>query len=220
MITKRYGLVLAGLLIMALVAPVAAGTNIWSTTGLLRHRGQGHLHPCGEPRRQCCVLRGGGRVYSYTFVNAPAVSFTSNRQTGTPPLDVTFTDTSTQSPGTAYQFISMDGSGVYRSTDSGSGWTHLSLPGGANLQIRALAPYRATGSTVTTVYAGSYGGGVYKSTDSGTTWSACSAQPANLNVLSLVTNSTGALYAGTEAGVFVSTNDCTSWVEMNTGLPP
>ena len=46
----------------------------------------------------------------------------------------------------------VDGYGVYKSTDSGSAWTHLTLPGGANLQIRALAPFRGSGGTATTIY--------------------------------------------------------------------
>jgi hypothetical protein len=122
-------------------------------------------------------------------------------------------------PGTSSTvYAGVDGHGVYKSTNSGSVWSHLSLPLGANLQIRTLAPFKATGSPATTVYAGSYGGGVYKSTDSGAIWSTCTPL-TNQNVLSLVTNSTGALYAGTENGVYTSTDDCASWIPMNTGLP-
>ena len=70
-----------------------------------------------------------------------------------------------------------------------------------------------------TLFAGTYGGGVYTSTDSGTTWTACpNTNLGNLNVLSLVSNSTGGLYAGTEAGVYTS-GDCNTWTAINGGLP-
>ena len=61
--------------------------------------------------------------------------------------------------------------------------------------------------------------GIHRSMDSGVTWSTCTNTGlANLNVLSLVTNSTGGLYAGTENGVFAST-DCAIWTAVNNGLP-
>jgi hypothetical protein len=155
-----------------------------------------------------------------TGIRSATLTITTQEPDGTNPQTLTTTLTGTgittvssiiidpATPATVYAGV--DGSGVYKSTDSGSVWTHLSLPGGANLQIRALVPFRATGSPATTVYAGSYGGGVYKSTDSGATWSTCTAL-ANQNVLSLVANSTGGLYAGTENGVYTSTNNCNSW---------
>jgi photosystem II stability/assembly factor-like uncharacterized protein len=119
-------------------------------------------------------------------------------------------------PATVY--VGIDGQGVYRSPDSGSSWSHLTLPTGANLQIRALAPVRLAGSPATTLYAGSYGGGVYRSTDGGTTWNSCGVIP-NQNVLSLVANSTAGVYAGTESGVYASTDGCSSWTAVNNGLP-
>jgi hypothetical protein len=119
-------------------------------------------------------------------------------------------------PATVYAGI--DGQGVYRSPDSGSSWTHLTLPTGANLQIRALAPVRLAGSPATTLYAGSYGGGVYYSTDGGASWDSCGPLP-DQNVLSLVANSTAGVYAGTESGVYASTDGCSSWTAMNNGLP-
>ena len=119
-------------------------------------------------------------------------------------------------PATVY--AGLDGQGVYRSPDSGSSWSHLTLPTGANLRIRALAPVRLAGSPATTLYAGSYGGGVYRSTDGGATWGTCSALPDQY-VLSLVANSTAGVYAGTESGVYASTDGCSSWIAVNNGLP-
>lgn len=71
----------------------------------------------------------------------------------------------------------------------------------------------------TRLFAATYGGGMLKSTDSGATWAACDGQPTNLNLVSLVIDASGKLYAGSEAGVFVGEDGCTSWTPKNTGLP-
>jgi photosystem II stability/assembly factor-like uncharacterized protein len=114
-------------------------------------------------------------------------------------------------------FAGLSGAGIFRSTDSGSTWTAAGTQPG-NTQIMALVKQPGTGST--TLYAGTIGGGVYKSTDGGVSWSVCTNTGLlNTNVHSLVTSSTGALYAGTENGVFVSTDACADWSPMNTGLP-
>ena len=58
------------------------------------------------------------------------------------------------------------------------------------------------------------------STDSGATWSACPATNlSNLNLIALTSDATGTLFAGTEAGVFVSTDGCDTWSVLNNGLP-
>ena len=111
-------------------------------------------------------------------------------------------------------YAGLDNGHIYKSIDSGGLWNPATSDP-APYPVKALVINQ---SITTKLFAGTYGGGVYKSITSGVDWSACNG-PANLNVLSLVTNSTGALYAGTEAGVFVSTNDCTSWTDMNSGLP-
>jgi len=115
-------------------------------------------------------------------------------------------------PATIY--AGLDGSGIYKSTDSSAAWTAATTQPG-NTRIRALV-IRPGDSTK--LFAGTYGGGVYNSTDSGVDWTACTPL-SNQNVLSLVTDSSGKLYAGTEAGVFSSTDNCATWAEMNGGLP-
>ena len=112
-------------------------------------------------------------------------------------------------------YAALDGSGIYRSTDSGASWTAATTqPTNLNLKALVIKP-----GSPATLFAASYGGGVFKSSDSAATWAACAAQPANLNLLSLAIDASGKLYAGSEAGVFVSSNDCTAWTVMNTGLP-
>ncbi|MDO9036474.1 MAG: choice-of-anchor D domain-containing protein [Methanoregula sp.] len=114
-------------------------------------------------------------------------------------------------------FAGLSGAGIFRSTDSGSTWTAAGTQPG-NTQITALVKQPGTGST--TLYAGTIGGGVYTSTDDGVSWSVCTNTGlSNTNVHSLIASSTGALYAGTENGVFVSTDACADWSPMNTGLP-
>jgi hypothetical protein len=110
----------------------------------------------------------------------------------------------------------LDGSGIYRSTNGGADWTNTGTQP-ANLFIRALA---INTSYPNTLYAGTYGGGLYRSTDSGVSWTACgTAGLTNPYVLSLVRNMSGAIYAGTDDGVFMSSNECASWMAMSGGLP-
>jgi hypothetical protein len=112
-------------------------------------------------------------------------------------------------------YAGVDGQGIYRSTTGGLSWTAASTQP-ENTHVRALVIKPAAPATL---FAGTYGGGVYTSTDSGTHWSACTNTAlANLNVLSLVSDSTGRLYAGTDAGVFTS-SDCNTWTALNSGLP-
>lgn len=60
---------------------------------------------------------------------------------------------------------------------------------------------------------------MFKSINSGVDWAACAnTDLANLNLRSLALTGT-TLYAGTEGGVFKSTDDCANWSAMNAGLP-
>jgi hypothetical protein len=112
-------------------------------------------------------------------------------------------------------YVGVDGQGVYRTTTSGSAWTAATTQP-ANKNIRALVINPVTHSML---FAGTYGGGVNRSTNSGVDWGPCgNTGLANLNVLSLVSDSSGKLYAGTEAGVYTSP-DCDSWTALNSGLP-
>jgi hypothetical protein len=112
-------------------------------------------------------------------------------------------------------YAGIDGHGIYKSTDSGASWQPATIqPVNQNIRALVINPAKHTN-----LFAGTYGGGVYKSVDSGDTWTRCrNIGLANLNVLSLVSDSTGKLYAGTEAGVFTSP-DCNTWTAQNSGLP-
>lgn len=113
-------------------------------------------------------------------------------------------------------YAGIDNSGIYRSSNSGASWTAATTQP-ANTAIRALAIKPGESSKL---FAATYGGGVYKSTNSGADWTACAnTNLANLNLVSLAIDANGKLYAGTEAGVFVSTDGCATWTAMNNGLP-
>jgi hypothetical protein len=124
-------------------------------------------------------------------------------------------------------YAGLDGAGIYKSSNSGTAWTPASTQP-ANLRVKALVIKPGTSGNSATLFAASYGGGVFKSTDGGAYWdtpaNACatlSGTAGSQNVLTLVMAATtpAKLYAGSEAGVFVSENDCVSWVAINTGMP-
>ncbi len=117
---------------------------------------------------------------------------------------------------TAKLYAGLDGAGIFRSIDSGANWSPATIQP-ANLRIRALA-FKPGEST--NLYAASYGNGLFKSLDSGVTWDSCTnTNLTNLNMLSLTIDASGKLYAGSEAGVFVSSDGCVSWTAINGGLP-
>ncbi|HET6419776.1 MAG TPA: Ig-like domain repeat protein [Geobacteraceae bacterium] len=112
-------------------------------------------------------------------------------------------------------FATVDGAGVYVSADSGGSWNPTTGQPASN-RLKAML-IRAPANTV--FFAATYGSGVFSSADGGSTWSACTGQPANHNVLSLACDASGNLYAGTEGGIFTST-DCGTWTAVNGGLTP
>lgn len=125
-----------------------------------------------------------------------------------PPLSIVIDPTTS-----ATLYVGFFGAGIFKSLNGGAIWT-AALTQPTNLDIRALAFGDSS-----TLYAATHGDGVFKSTDAGLNWTACSGQPSNTLLLSLVVDALGTIYVGSEAGVFKSTNGCTSWTAMNTGLP-
>ena len=117
-------------------------------------------------------------------------------------------------PSTLY--AGLDGAGVYASTDSSATWSTINT-GLANLNVRALAMPNSS-----TLFAATYDGGVFKGSLSAGSWSwaACgSALDASVRLRSLIVDSAGNLYAGSETGVFKNTSACGAWTAQNTGMP-
>ena len=100
--------------------------------------------------------------------------------------------------------------------------------------IQTNGPYGGLVSSLavsgTNLFAGTLGGGVFLSTNNGTSWTAASTgltsvvgdfDPAtDVRALAVSPNGTGGtnLFAGTDGGVFLSTNNGTSWTAASTGL--
>ena len=99
--------------------------------------------------------------------------------------------------------------GVFRSTDSWSKWTNVSI---------GLTDNRVLSLTVsgTTLFAGTYSGGVFRSTNNGASWTAVNVGLYVLNVQALIANGT-ILLAGTDKGMFRSTNNGSTWSQACNG---
>jgi hypothetical protein len=113
-------------------------------------------------------------------------------------------------------YAGLDGGGVYASTDSSANWSAIN-GGLTNLNVRALAMPNSS-----TLFAATYDGGVFKGTYSAGSWSwaACgTGLPGSARLRSLVVDSAGNLYAGSETGVFKNTTACGAWTAQNTGMP-
>jgi photosystem II stability/assembly factor-like uncharacterized protein len=111
-------------------------------------------------------------------------------------------------------YAAQDGGGIWKTTNSGANWIAATTQP-VSQRIKGLVIHP---TIKTALYAATYGGGIYKSTDSADTWTACpSAGMGSLNGTTLAIAPTGKLYAGTEAGIFTS-SDCATWSPANGGL--
>ncbi|MBU1715114.1 MAG: DUF11 domain-containing protein [Proteobacteria bacterium] len=111
-------------------------------------------------------------------------------------------------------YAGLDGAGVFKSENSGATWIPATIQP-TNNRVRALVRKDST-----TLFAATYGNGLFTSVNSGVDWTVCAnTDLTNLNLVSLTIDGNGKLYAGSEAGVFVSTDNCATWMEMNNGLP-
>jgi hypothetical protein len=165
-------------------------------------------------------------IFTPSSTGTAYITATVDGQTVTVPVTVTSGSSGTttinatsiviDSSTPSHLYAGLDGAGIYNSTDSGNTWT-AAITQPANTHIRALV---IDPVDHTKLFAGTYGGGVNQSIDSGMDWLPCTDTGlSNLNVLSLVADSTGKLYAGTENGVFTSSDNCNTWTSMNGGLP-
>ncbi|NUN09478.1 MAG: T9SS type A sorting domain-containing protein [Ignavibacteriaceae bacterium] len=92
--------------------------------------------------------------------------------------------------------------GIFKSSDTGFSWTRIGLP---NISVTAIA------FSGTHLFAGTIYEGVYRTSDDGITWAQVQNGLPSTWIRSLAYfNNT--IYAGTQVGLYASTNNGSSWV--------
>lgn len=146
----------------------------------------------------------------------------------------------TWAPGVAGATEPTIANGVFKSTNGGASWTHMSAgmpryggPSSSNWDVLALAINPANPQVIyagtSNLYGGAAMGNVYKSTNGGVSWSPASTGIAGQDVRALFIDPADAsgdtIYAGTggdganPGGVYRSTNGGASWNSISLGLP-
>jgi hypothetical protein len=118
----------------------------------------------------------------------------------------------------AVVYAGTNNGGLFRSTDSGSTWTTVSLP------VPGLVAFTIVFDPVTpsTMYVGT-GNGVFKSADGGSTWTSLNnfglGFPPNVHAIAIDPTTPSTIYTGTFGnGLFKTTNGGTNWSPINNGL--
>lgn len=113
-------------------------------------------------------------------------------------------------PASNHLFAYVVGQGVFQSTD---GKTWQRLEGQIPNEVMALA---AAGSAPETLYAGSMSAGVLRSTDGGQGWTPANNGLGSRNILALAVDPTAdqTVYAGTDEGLYKSTDGAATWVKL------
>jgi ligand-binding sensor domain-containing protein len=106
-------------------------------------------------------------------------------------------------------FAGTTGEGVFLSTNRGATWTAIDS-GLTNLSIYGLATI-AQG-----IFAGASGAGVFRSSNAGSNWSPANVGLTNRMINTLIASDSN-LYAGTNMGVFLSTNCSNTWTDISAG---
>jgi photosystem II stability/assembly factor-like uncharacterized protein len=134
------------------------------------------------------------------------------------------------------------GNGVYKSTDSGSTWTHLGLDETQHIGKIAVDPKNPDVVFVAAIghfYAANPERGVFRSRDGGRTWQKVLYKDENVGAVEVVIDPTTSrvIYAGLwntrrppwfvyaptngpGGGIYKSTDGGTTWQQLTTGLPP
>jgi len=105
---------------------------------------------------------------------------------------------------------SLGGHPAFRTTDGGHTWAGIG-PGLRATWIRAFAIDPLNPQTV---YAGTSSDGVFKSMDGGSTWTATAADFPPYPVNGMLVDSTGAVFAGSDAGLFRSLDGGATWAVL------
>ena len=102
--------------------------------------------------------------------------------------------------------------GIFYSTNNGNNWIEVSSGLPENKWVTSFA------FNDDILFTGLYYGGVYLSIDDSISWAEAGLSEKNVNAL-IVTPDGVNLFAGTQGSIFRSTDNGTSWSEVNSGLP-
>jgi len=105
------------------------------------------------------------------------------------------------------------GGGIFRSTNRGDTWVKM------NKGLTIPNSYSVTVGAGGTVYAGGPFTRVFRSADTAATWSLANHSMYSDGVHALAALRSGTLLAGTNDGVFSTTDEGNTWFQQNTGLP-
>ncbi len=116
----------------------------------------------------------------------------------------------------------INGSGIFKSTDSGAHWTTINkgLPSnqGATGALPLVLGFGVDPAHPATVYAGTYGNGLYRSTDGGSNWSSVNTGMRTAYVTALAFEPATLLAATLGGGVYQSADGGGTWAPSNAGL--
>ena len=160
-----------------------------------------------------------GTAYYGVFKTANAGANWAASNSGLTTLDVRALAVSPQITTTLYAGTAEGG--VFRSTDGAATWTAVNN----GLTWRNVLALAVDPTNPLVVYAGTFPGGVFKTSDGGNSW-----QPVNTGITLSKENAdfsgfidvgalaidarTGAVYAGTDNGVFVSHDGAATWTRL------
>jgi len=123
-------------------------------------------------------------------------------------------------PGTRYAYGY--GAALFKSTDGGATWQRAGypfIPASLNVENLAIDPREPA-----TLYAAAgeqdEGEGIFKSTDAGSSWRAVGLKGYNVWALAIDPRQRQTVYAGTDSGLFRSTNGGRIWSRFSRGLRP
>ena len=101
--------------------------------------------------------------------------------------------------------------GFYKSTDYGDSWNPV--PG----SVTAADVRDITIDSEENIYAAIYGGGLSMSSDKGDTWKRINNGITNANFRAVVSDMNGVIFAGSEQGIFKSTDKGNTWIHTPVG---